>query len=127
LPLWLGGFSFGGAATLAASEVLAAEGIDIAEMVLIAPGFARMPYWSEVKSGGAAPASTLLIHGELDETVPLSSSFAWSRGTVDGSATDASTERGIAVTVVPGAAHFFHQRLHILKRLVQRHLGVDVS
>jgi uncharacterized protein len=106
LPLWLAGFSFGGAVTLAASE-----SVQVDEMVLVAPGFDRMAHWKDVRSGGRAPASTLLIHGERDETVALAQSMDWAR------------EREIAVTVVPNAEHFFHMRLHILKRLVARHLG----
>jgi uncharacterized protein len=106
LPLWLAGFSFGGAVTLAASEKVAVE-----EMILIAPAFERMSHWQNVANGGAPPASTLLIHGESDETVPLTDSFAWARS------------REIPVCVVPNADHFFHLRLNIIKRLVVRHLG----
>ena len=106
LPLWLAGFSFGGAVTLAASEKVSAD-----EMVLVAPAFARMSHWQNVAEGGKPPASTLLMHGEADDTVPLADSLAWAR------------PREIAVTVVPNADHFFHLRLHIVKRLVMRHLG----
>jgi alpha/beta superfamily hydrolase len=101
LPLWLAGFSFGGAVTLAASERATAH-----EMVLVAPAFQRIAHWANVQNGGSPPASTLLIHGENDETVPLADSMDWARS------------RDMAVTVVPGADHFFHMRLHIIKRLV---------
>ena len=103
VPLWLSGFSFGAAVTLAASEQIHCE-----EMVLVAPGFSRMAHWQNVKSGGEAPASTLLIHGEKDETVPLADSIEWAR------------PRDIAVIVVPDADHFFHQRLHLLRRIIGR-------
>lgn len=103
LPLWLAGFSFGAAVTLAASEQVTCE-----EMILVAPGFSRMSHWQNVKSGGTAPESTLLIHGEKDDTVPLSDSLNWAR------------PRDIAVVVVPEADHFFHQRLHILRRIIAR-------
>ena len=103
VPLWLAGFSFGAAVTLAASEK-----VNCAEMVLIAPGFSRMAHWQNVKSGGVAPESTLLIHGEKDDTVPLADSLDWARG------------REIAVVVVPEADHFFHQRLQILRRIIGR-------
>ncbi|MEQ1518054.1 MAG: alpha/beta fold hydrolase [Usitatibacteraceae bacterium] len=102
-PLWLSGFSFGAAVTLAASEQ-----IECNEMVIVAPGFSRMSHWQNLQDGGRAPESTLLIHGEKDETVPLLDSLNWAR------------TRGIAVTVVPEADHFFHQRLHILRRIVGR-------
>lgn len=103
LSLWLSGFSFGAAVTLAASEQ-----VRCTEMVLVAPGFSRMSHWQNVSSGGVAPQSTLLIHGEKDETVPLLDSLNWAR------------PREIAVTVVPDADHFFHQRLHILRRIIGR-------
>lgn len=105
LPLWLAGFSFGGAVTLAASEKIVAS-----EMVLIAPAFERMSHWQNVASGGKPPANTLLIHGEKDDTVPLADSINWAR------------PRDLAVTLVPEADHFFHLRLHIIKRLVMQHL-----
>jgi alpha/beta superfamily hydrolase len=105
LPLWLSGFSFGAAVTLAASEQLHCE-----EMILVAPGFSRMLHWKNVAHGGVAPESTLLIHGEKDDTVPLAESLNWAR------------PRDISVMVVPDADHFFHQRLHILKRIVGRWL-----
>ncbi len=102
-PLWLAGFSFGAAVTLAASEQVTCE-----EMILVAPGFSRMSHWQNVRSGGVVPESTLLIHGEKDDTVPLVDSLNWAR------------PRDIAVVVVPDADHFFHQRLHILRRIVGR-------
>lgn len=110
LPLWLSGFSFGAAVTLAASERVHCE-----EMVLVAPGFSRMAHWQNVKSGGVAPETTLLIHGEKDETVPLVDSLNWAR------------PRDIAVIVVPEADHFFHQRLHILKRIIARWMARPLS
>jgi alpha/beta superfamily hydrolase len=104
LPVWFAGFSFGGAVALAASEQVVVD-----EMVLVAPAFERMSHWANVESGGKPPASTLLIHGENDETVPLADSIAWAK------------PRDLCVTVVPAADHFFHMRLHILKRLVSQH------
>lgn len=106
LPLWLGGFSFGGAVALAASEKVAAS-----EMILVAPAFQRLSHWQDVATGGAAPPSTLVIHGETDDVVPLSDSFDWAR------------TRDISVLVVPGADHFFHQRLHLIRSAVGRWLA----
>ena len=103
LPLWLAGFSFGGAVTLAASEHVTAT-----EMVLIAPATARLSDWSHVQAGGKPPETAIIIHGERDETVPLADSLNWAR------------PRNIPVVLVPDADHFFHLRLHIIKRLVSR-------
>ena len=107
LPLWLAGFSFGGAVTLAASEY-----IQTAEMVLVAPALGRLSKWKEASNGQQnqtrLPETTIIIHGEKDVTVPLVESMDWAR------------PRNIPVVVVPDADHFFHLRLHILKRLVSR-------
>ncbi len=100
LPLWLSGFSFGGAVTLAASEQ-----VECQEMVLVAPAFSRMSHWANVSEGGHPPANTVVFHGEQDETVPLTDSLDWAR------------PRQIPVVVVPGADHFFHLKLGIIKRL----------
>jgi len=110
-PLWLAGFSFGGAVTVAASTRLATIAADLkpSQMVLIAPSLARLHDQSMLAV--TPPESTLIVHGELDETVPLIESFAWAR------------THNLPVTVLPGAQHFFHQRLHILKRIVARHIA----
>jgi alpha/beta superfamily hydrolase len=114
LPLMLAGFSFGGAvATRASCRV------DFAQLILVAPGFRRI----SAHGMGEAPdpndpalgppgrhttANTLVIHGDIDDTVPLSDSLAW------------ATVREVAVTVVPGGEHFFHRKLHILREVVAR-------
>lgn len=54
--------------------------------------------------------STLVIHGEHDDTVPLAAVMDWARPQV------------LPVTVVPGGSHFFHGQLPLLKSLVVRHL-----
>lgn len=104
LPLWLAGFSFGGAVCLAASERLPA----LSHLVLVAPAFSRLTHWPHASLGGKTPESTLVIHGELDETVPLAESFAWAR------------LRNVPVLVIPGADHFFHQRLHLIRDATAR-------
>ena len=53
---------------------------------------------------------TLVVHGELDETVPLASVMDWAR------------PQSLPVTVVPGGEHFFHGQLPLLKSLVVRHV-----
>ena len=54
------------------------------------------------------PEDTLVIHGSADETVPLANVFAWAE------------PQGLPVIVIPGADHFFHRRLHILRDIVSR-------
>ena len=54
---------------------------------------------------------TLVIHGEADDTVPLSAVFDWAR------------PQSLPVLVIPGGGHFFHGQLPLLKSLVVRHLS----
>jgi uncharacterized protein len=103
LPLWLAGFSFGGAIALKATEQIPCE-----QMVLAAPAFQRLASWSGGRPGGKPPQKTVLIHGEVDETVPLADSFVWAR------------DHEVPVVVIPGADHFFHRKLHIIKDIVTR-------
>jgi alpha/beta superfamily hydrolase len=114
VPLYLAGFSFGGAVAVRASERATFE-----RLVLVAPGFRRIT----ARGMGAAPdpddpnlgspgrhdsANTVVVHGDLDETVPLSDSISW------------ATPRDVPVVVIPGGEHFFHRRLHILRAVVSR-------
>ena len=52
--------------------------------------------------------NTVVIHGDRDETVPLSDSLAW------------AAAREVPVVVVPGGEHFFHRKLHVLREVVAR-------
>jgi alpha/beta superfamily hydrolase len=46
------------------------------------------------------------VHGEADDVVPLAAVLDWAR------------PQALPVTVVPGAGHFFHGQLPLLKQLV---------
>lgn len=107
-PLLLGGFSFGAAV---ASHVVAeayGDAREVSAAILIGTAASRFevaslpPAWCD---------RTLVVHGELDDTVPLASVMDWAR------------PQGLCVSVVPGGEHFFHGRLPQLKALVVRHLG----
>ena len=114
LPLQLAGFSFGGAIAVRASATA-----DFAQLVLVAPGFRRItghgmgeaPDPADPNLGAPGrhgPSNTVVIHGDLDETVPLSDSIAW------------ATAREVPVVVIPGGEHFFHRKLHVLREIVAR-------
>jgi uncharacterized protein len=95
LPLVLAGFSFG-----AAVQTQVAQRMAPLRVVLVGPAIGRFP--SET-----VPADTIVIHGEQDETVPLARVLDWAR------------PQGLPVVVIPGADHFFHLRLHIIKNIVK--------
>ena len=99
LPLVLGGFSFGGAMASQAAERLAADGAPAARLVLIAPAATRFKV-------AAVPADTLVVHGETDDVVPLSAVLDWAR------------PQALPLVVVPGAGHFFHGQLPLLKSIL---------
>jgi alpha/beta superfamily hydrolase len=58
---------------------------------------------------GAVPTGTLVIHGEVDDVVPLSAVLDWAR------------PQSLPVVVVPGGEHFFHGRLQVLQQIVTQH------
>ena len=99
LPLVLGGFSFGAAMAAQALERLQAQSLPVERLVLVGPAVQHfaMP---------AVPEDTLVIHGELDDVVPLSAVFDWAR------------PQSLPVAVLPGAGHFFHGQLTVLKRML---------
>lgn len=105
-PLYLAGFSFGAFVTSHAAVKLHASR-DIQRLVLIGTAVSRFdaaPVPAELH------ARTLVVHGEQDDTVPLSSVMDWARPQV------------LPVLVVPGGGHFFHGQLPMLRELVLRHL-----
>lgn len=97
--LVLAGFSFGSVVQMHVASRLRDAGTPASRMVLVAPGVTR---------GMALPVApdTLVIHGEVDQTVPLSAVFDWAR------------PQQLPIVVVPGADHFFHRRLTLIKDLV---------
>ena len=95
LPLVLAGFSFG-----AAVQTQVAQRTHPARVVLVGVAVGRFP--SET-----VPPDSIVIHGERDDTVPLSKVLDWAR------------PQDLPVVVVPGADHFFHLRLHLIKSIVK--------
>jgi len=91
----LAGFSFGAAVQTRLAQRLKPE-----RMVLVGLAVKHL-------EAMPVPADTILIHGELDTTVPLADVLDWAR------------PQDLPVVVVPGADHFFHRRLNILRAIVQ--------
>jgi alpha/beta superfamily hydrolase len=94
-PVVLAGFSFGAAMQAKLAQRVASERI---VLVGVAVGGREVP---------PVPAGTLVIHGELDITIPLAAVLEWAQ------------PQGLAVAVVPGADHFFHRKLQDLRELVK--------
>ena len=105
-PLALAGFSFGAFVT---SHVVQALGDRRPPQQLVLVGTAASRF-------ELAPVALdlhercLVLHGELDDTVPLASVMDWAR------------PQFLPITVIPGCEHFFHGQLPLLKSLVVRHL-----
>jgi len=95
LPLVLAGYSFGGFV-----QTRVAKRLQPLRMVLV--GLAAGRFRCE-----PVPADSIVIHGEQDETVPLAAVLDWAR------------PQELPVVVVPGADHFFHLRLHIIRNIVK--------
>ncbi|NNG25738.1 alpha/beta hydrolase [Telluria aromaticivorans] len=99
LPVALCGFSFGTFVQAQFQQRLIAEGRPAERLVLVGTAAGKWPM-------PPVPADTILIHGELDDTITLQEVFDWAR------------PLDIPVTVIPGADHFFHRKLGHIKNLV---------
>ncbi|HJW54377.1 MAG TPA: alpha/beta hydrolase [Burkholderiaceae bacterium] len=99
LPFTLAGFSFGTFVQSQLQQRLIAQGAPAERLILVgsAAGKWAMPN---------VPDNTILIHGELDETIPLAHVFDWAR------------PQNLPVIVIPGADHFFHRKLQHIKNFV---------
>ncbi len=103
LPLICAGFSFGGYV-----QSLAATELNPDKLVLIAPAVGRfaMP---------DVPENTLVVHGDVDDVVPLDEVLSWAR------------PMQLPVIVFTGAEHYFHGRLTQLKQIVMQHFKAQTN
>ena len=107
LPLYLAGFSFG--AFVATRVAKALEGGDTPAKRLFLVGSVAGPLaGTSTYYGETVPADTVIIHGELDETVPLKSVLDW------------AAPQELPVVVIPGADHFFGRKLHIIRNIINQ-------
>jgi len=101
-PAVLAGFSFGAAIQVRLAQRLAPA--EVERLVLVGLAVTRL-------DTPAVARGTLVIHGELDETVPLATVLQWAR------------PQDQPVIVLPGADHFFHRRLQSLREIVRSAWG----
>lgn len=99
LPIALAGFSFGTFVQAQLQQRLMAQNMGAERLVLIAAAAGK---WAMPP----IPANTILLHGDLDDTIALSAVLEWLR------------PQDISVIVVPGADHFFHRKLQHVKAAV---------
>jgi alpha/beta superfamily hydrolase len=99
LPVAMAGFSFGTFVLSRLQQQLVAQDTPAERLVLVGTAAGK---WALPE----VPANTLLIHGEKDDTIPLSDVLDWAR------------PQDLPVIVIPDADHFFHRKLHHIKKLV---------
>ena len=99
LPIVLAGFSFGTFVLSRLQQKLIAQNQPAERLVLVGAAAGK---WTLPD----VPADTLLIHGEQDDTIPLTDVLDWAR------------PQDLPVVVITGADHFFHRKLHHIKKLV---------
>lgn len=110
--LVLAGFSFGGYVQLRVATALSAAGKPPRQLILVgtatgdAAGSGREYHTPVVPD----KLPVMLIHGEQDDIVPLGNVLDWAR------------PQELPVCVIPGADHFFHGKLHLIRELVLRHM-----
>ena len=107
LPVTLAGFSFGAycQTRLARRLLEAGRTAEWLALVGVAAGSIEgvRAYDTEV-----VPADTLVIHGAADTLVPLTNVLAW------------ADPQNLPVLVIPGADHFFHRRLTLIRDIIVR-------
>ena len=107
LPVLLAGYSFGAFVQTRVAKRLAEAGRPAEQLILVAIATGQVEgnrhYQPE-----PVPRGSLLIHGGRDTTVPLVNVLAFAE------------PFDLPVTVIPGADHFFHGRLAVLREIVER-------
>jgi alpha/beta superfamily hydrolase len=107
LPVALAGFSFGAYCQTRVAKRLQEADHPAQRLVLVgtAAGYVESTRHYDTE---AVPHDTIVIHGADDTLVPLSNVFEW------------ALPNDLPVVVVPGADHFFHRRLHVIRDIITR-------
>jgi alpha/beta superfamily hydrolase len=97
LPLLLAGFSFGGGV-----QIQVAERLNPRSLILVSPSLRH----ADVLKVPENVKNTLIIQGDKDDIVPLNAILDW------------AAPQCLPVVIIPGAEHFFHGKLNMLKRVI---------
>lgn len=108
LPVYLAGFSFGAFVITRVAKRLADAGDPARRLVLVGTASGFVEGMRSYDTEAVAP-DTIVIHGSKDETVSLDNVLAWAE------------PLELPVTVVAGADHFFHRRLHIIRNIIAQY------
>lgn len=105
LPMFLAGFSFGAFVVTRLAKRLAEADTPARRLVLVgtAVGLVEGDRQYPIE---AVPLDTLVIHGADDATVPLANVLKWAE------------PLELAISVIPGADHFFHRKLPLIRRII---------
>lgn len=107
LPVVLAGFSFGAYVQTRVAQALTVANCPAQRLVLVGTAAGHVEGARKYATNAVAK-DTIVIHGSADETVPLANVLAWAE------------PLELPVIVIPGADHFFHRRLHIIREIVTR-------
>lgn len=107
LPVVLAGFSFGAYVQTRVAASLADAGQPAQRLVLVGTAAGHVE-GARHYSTRAVPKDTLVIHGSADTTVSLANVLVWAE------------PLELPVVVIPGADHFFHRRLHLIRDVILR-------
>ncbi len=107
MPLALGGFSFGAFVQTRVAARLA-DGVTPARRIVLVGTAAGSVTGARSYATLPVPDDSLIIHGEADETVALANVMEW------------AAPQELPVVVVPGADHFFHGKLHVIRKIIER-------
>jgi alpha/beta superfamily hydrolase len=107
LPVVLAGYSFGAYVQSRVAEALAESGQPALRLALVGTAAGRIDGVGRC-AVRAVGSDALVIHGSADTTVPLANILAWAE------------PLELPIVVIPGADHFFHRRLHVLRDVILR-------
>ena len=112
IPLYLAGFSFGAFVITRLAKRLFDEGDAARRLVLVGAASGHVEGARSYQTEAVSP-DTVVIHGSEDETVRLENVLQWAE------------PLEVPVTVVPGADHFFHRRLHIIRNIIHTNFSFN--